>query len=113
MPSGTVGGSAATGDIETVGDHDWFAVELDAGKSYRVDMTGVTLQDTFLSGVYDADGDLIDAPSCEDIGYRDSRLTFTAPETGTYFVGAKSGCPADAQDHTGTYTVSVEEVDGM
>ena len=58
-----VGGSAATGDIETAGDYDWFAVALDAGKFYRVDMRGVTLQDTFLSGVYDDDGDRSALPS--------------------------------------------------
>ena len=97
----TVGGSAATGDIETAGDRDWFAVTLDGGKSYRVDMRGETLSDTFLRGIYDADGDLVRTPSCEEIGDRDSRLTFAAQESGTYYVEAQGN------SQTGTYTLSV------
>ena len=34
-----VGGSA-TGNIDSPGDRDWFAVELEAGKTYRFDLKG-------------------------------------------------------------------------
>ena len=34
-----VGGSA-TGTIETAYDHDWFAVELVAGRTYQFDLQG-------------------------------------------------------------------------
>ena len=57
----SVGGSA-TGDIETWrGDRDWFAVSLEAGKTYRFDLEGAptgggTLPDPYLRGVHDAIG---------------------------------------------------------
>ena len=35
-----VGGSA-TGEIETSGDRDWFAVTLEAGRTYRIDLEGL------------------------------------------------------------------------
>ena len=115
----TVGGSA-TGDIETAADIDWFAVLLDAGKTYRVDMRGDSgeggLTDTYLGGIYDADGKLVDVPSCTEIGDGDSRLMFTARESGTYYVeaqGASTGSWWDGPISTGTYTVSVGEVDGI
>ena len=43
------------GEIESQGDRDWFAVELDAGKIYRVDLKGSrtgagTLEDPYLRG---------------------------------------------------------------
>ena len=34
-----VGGSA-TGEIETSRDRDWFAVTLEAGTTYRIDLNG-------------------------------------------------------------------------
>ena len=34
-----VGGSV-TGEIEAQGDQDWFAVTLEAGKTYQIDMEG-------------------------------------------------------------------------
>ena len=115
----TVGGSA-TGDIETAADIDWFAVLLDAGKTYRVDMRGDSgeggLTDTYLRGIYDADGKLVDVPSCTEIGDGDSRLMFTVRESGTYYVeaqGASTGSWWDGPISTGTYTLSVEEVDAM
>ena len=48
----TVGGSV-TGEIETANDRDAYAVELVAGRTYRIDLEGVatdkgTLVDPFL-----------------------------------------------------------------
>ena len=58
-----VGGSA-TGKIERGEDRDWFAVELEAGRTYLIDLEGSptgagTLWDPYLRGIHDADGDLI------------------------------------------------------
>ena len=106
----TVGGSA-TGEIEERGDRDWFAVELEAGKSYRFDLEGSptsagTLSDTYLRGIHDAAGDLIAGTTDDDDGVgRNSRVTFTATEDATYYVSA-----AGYLYHEGTYTLSVEEV---
>ena len=108
-----VGGSVE-GDIETPRDHDWFAVELEAGTTYQVDLQGSpggggTLPDTFLRGIYDSEGRYQSGSHNDDFGgSRDSRVTFTAEANGTYYVGASGD-----RDETGTYTLSVEVVDGM
>ena len=53
-----VGDSAATGEIETARDFDWFAVELEAGMKYLIDLEGSptgqgTLDDPILYGICD------------------------------------------------------------
>ena len=92
-------GGTATGRIETSGDHDWFAVELMAGREYRINLRGRptgdgTLRDPYLRGIHDAEGNLIPGTSNDDggSGYN-SRVTFTASETGAYYIadGAFSG----------------------
>ena len=105
-----VGGSA-TGEIEFEGDRDWFAVTLEAGKTYRIDLEGSwtgagTLYNPYLYGVHDADGDLI-AGTTDDNGGEgaNSRVTFTSVDAGTYYVAAGS---TDMTE--GAYTLSVEEV---
>ena len=104
-----VGGSA-TGAIETRGDRDWFAVELEAGKTYRIDMEGSwtgagTLRSPYLSGIYDANGRRL--PNTADItsgpGYN-NRVDFTAEEDATYYVAA-----GGSGYNEGTYTLSVTE----
>ena len=106
-----VGGSA-TGEIEARRDIDWFAVELVAGRTYVIDLEGSpsgggTLKDAMLRGLYDARGQNI-ARTRNDNGGEgaDARLTFTATESGTHYIAARSGGPG-----TGTYTVRVTEVD--
>ena len=106
-----VGGSAA-GDIETARDRDWFAVELVAGRTYVFDLEGSptgagTLSDTYLRGIHDANGNRLSGTTNDDGGTgTNSRLTFTATESGTHYVateGYGSG--------TGTYELSVRDTD--
>ena len=104
-----VGGSVK-GEIDFVGDRDWFAVTLEANTTYRIDLEGSrtgagTLDDPYLRGVHDVDGDLLSGTTNDDGGEgRNSQLEFTATAGGTYYVAA------GAYDRTGTYTLSVEEV---
>ena len=104
-----VGGSAA-GEIETAGDRDWYAVTLEAGTAYRIDLEGSpthggTLSDPYLRGVYDADGNLVPGTPDDDGGQAlNSRLEFTPDADGTYYIEAGA-----YSSHTGTYTLSVEE----
>ena len=109
--TGTVAvGSSTTGGIDCARDRDWFAVELEAGKTYQFDLEGSptdagTLSDPYLRGIHDADGNLISGTWNDDGGTgRNSRLEFTAQEAGTYYVTA-----AGFGDHEGTYTLSVRE----
>ena len=108
-------GDMATGNIETAGDRDWFAVTLDADRTYRIDLEGSrngagTLCNPYLRGVHDADGVFITGTTDNDggAGYN-ARVTFTADEAGTYYVAA-----GDYGTRKGTYTLSVVDVtDGI
>ena len=115
---GTVAvGSSATGEINHPRDRDWFEVTLEANTTYRIDLEGMstgdgTLWDPYLRGVHDEHGVLIDGTTNNDggTGPRNSRVYFTAPADGTYYVAA-GGNKAWASTYSeGTYTLSVEEV---
>ena len=113
--TGTTGtvevGGSATGEIGSSGDRDWFAVDLVAGKTYRIDMEGTatgagSLNDPYLPGVYDADGNLIGVTTDNDNGAgRNSRVYFTAAADVTYYVSAAAFAYS-----SGTYTLSVTDV---
>ena len=100
-----------TGEINILGDRDWFAVALEADKTYRIDLEGSrtgagTLRDPYLHGVHDANGNRISGTTDDDGGAGDnSRVFFTAPASTTYYVAA--GGNGQSQ---GTYTLSVREL---
>ena len=81
-------GGTATGEIESPDDRDWFAVTLEAGKTYRFDLEGdpirynpqgPTLWDPYLWGLHDSTGALIEGTTDDNGGGgKDSRLNFTA-----------------------------------
>ena len=106
---GTVGvGGTASGNIESGGDRDWFAVELVAGRTYTIDLRGRptddgTLSDPYLRGIHDADGNLSPGTTNDDWGGTyNSRVTFTATESGTYYIAAGAW-----GNNRGTYEVEV------
>ena len=110
--TGTVSvGGSATGEIERSGDRDWFAVTLEAGKSYRIDLEGSptdagTLRNPYLRGVYDADGNRIGGTTDNNGGTgHNARLVFEPENAGTHYIAAGAN-----GDRTGTYELSVEEV---
>nr|MEA2798635.1 serralysin [Phenylobacterium sp.] len=104
-----VGGSAS-GALQIAGDRDWFAVQFQAGATYTINLVGRaggggTLADPFLR-LHDSGGTLL--ASNDDItpgSNSDSRLVFTAPSSGTYYVDA--GGFVDG--YTGTYRVDVSQ----
>lgn len=109
-----VGGSA-TGTIEVEGDVDFFAVQLEAGVTYQIDLEGSrtaqgTLLDPFITGIFNENGVRV-ANSNDDGGVStNSRITFTPSESGTYFIGASHFDNTTLID-TGSYTLFVEEAD--
>ncbi len=115
--TGTVAvGGSATGEIEAAGDRDWFAVELEAGRTYRIDLRGSptgdgTLADTFLRRILDSEGNKTTGDGSGRTyndnhgGTVNSRVTFTATESGTHYIEASGD-----RDETGTYTLSVADV---
>ena len=110
--SGTVAvGSAADGEINHVGDRDWYAVELEAGKTYRIDLEGadtdgLTLYDPYFYGIHDADGNRIEGTEDDHDGYQlNSRVLFVPEADGTYYMAAGA-------DHSymGTYRLGITEI---
>ncbi len=117
------GNTTTTGEVDvgrtgnigpTSFDKDWFAVELEAGKKYQIDLEGEpagrgTLIDPYLRGIYDVGGSLISNTVNDDggDGYN-SRVIFTPTATSTYYVAA--GAEDSETDTTGTYTLSVREL---
>lgn len=99
----SVGGVASTGVIDVPRDRDLFKVDLEAGKSYQFDLgsSGSTpLKDPFLY-LFDADGKQLDSNNDAAGGTGGAaRITFTAPNKGSYFVGA-----ADFDLGTGSYAL--------
>ena len=74
-------------------DRDWFKVELQADTTYRIDLEDINAgpwrTNTYLHGVHDEDGVLIAGTTNDNGGqYYNSRVYFTAPETGAYYVAA-------------------------
>ena len=104
-------GGTATGTIDRAGDQDRFAVELEAGRSYRFDLTGSpggggTLPDTYFRAIYNSQGRYQSGSYNDDHdGSRDSQVTFTAPVSGTYYARVSGD-----RDETGTYTLTVTDI---
>ena len=112
-------GASATGNIAHSTDLDWFAVVLEAGKTYQIDLKGDdgdgstldagTLEDPYLDNIRDSSGTEIAGTLNDDVDYEndiyDSQIIFTPAAAGTYYlVASRSG------SSTGTYTLSVREI---
>ena len=104
-------GGAATGAIGTAYDQDWFAVELDAGRTYRFALTGSpggggTLPDTYFRAIYNSEGQYQSKTYNDNFGgSRDSRVTFTPTESGIYYARVSGD-----RDEIGTYTLRVTDM---
>ena len=105
-----VGGSA-TGAVDYAGDEDWFAVELVAERQYRIHLEGSAthrdaLEDPFLRGIHDSDGNLIANTDDDDGGTGlNSSVYFIAPDSGAYYIAAGA-----FGEHIDTYTVGIVDV---
>ena len=81
-----------------------------AGRTYTIDLRGRptadgTLSDPYLRGIHDAQGNLLSGTTNDDWGGTyNSRVTFTATETGTHYIAA--GAFSSRQ---GTYEVEVTD----
>ena len=96
-------GSSKTGTLEIVGDSDWFAISLVAGKQYTFNLDAGTtdgLPDPSLS-LYRSDGSLITAN--DDTNELNSEISYSVVASGTYYLGASSG-PNDTGK--GSYTLT-------
>jgi serralysin len=120
----TVDGPHIVSTIESIGDFDFFRVELEAGQYYNIGQflvtggpSGVPLSDAYIE-LYNADGDLIvtaDGGGANTPSGLDALLTYQATYTGTYYINARAfdqeptnGTNGDA---VGDYEVFVDRVD--
>ena len=112
----TVGGSA-TGEIETEQDVDWFAVTLEAGKTYHFtawgneqDYYADTLDRPKIAGLYDSSGADISGVRrvYEGRTGRSPRKWYRANASGSHYI-AVTGDKLDGGFSTGTYTLVVAE----
>jgi len=102
-----VGGSAS-GALQAAGDHDLFAVQLQAGVTYAISLTGHaggagTLADPALQ-LRDAAGAVLAANDDAVDGVNpDSRILFTPGQSATYYADAG----ASLEGYAGTYRLGV------
>ena len=89
-----VDGAAVGGGVDFRGDRDWFAVTLEAGRTYLFQLRGSpsgvgSLADPHLFGVHDDAGVLVAGTSDADSGSgADAEAVFAPTVDGEYFVSA-------------------------
>lgn len=120
----TVDGDHVISTIDTIGDQDFFAVQLVAGQTYDISLflvvggpSLVPLADAYIE-LYDAAGNLIvtaDGGGPNTPSGLDAILTFTAEASGTYYVNARAydqdPTNGTTGDFVGDYDLSVTTVD--
>ncbi|WP_212699612.1 M10 family metallopeptidase [Thalassovita aquimarina] len=103
-------GDRFNGTIGFSDDRDWVAVTLEAGVTYEVSLRGEasgvgTLADPYLR-LYDASGALKGENDDGGTGL-DSRLVFTAEQTGTYYLVAGAWVANDGTSAVGSYQMEI------
>lgn len=101
-------GEAFLGHIAQGGDEDWIAIDLRAGQSYRILLSGEesgsgSLRDPVLA-LHDANGTVVGSNDDSSPGLLDSRLDIVPEASGTYYISAR---PFAASDF-GSYRISVQ-----
>lgn len=103
-------GSAVSGSLETVGDHDWYRISLAPGQSITVTLNWLSSADPnnpydpFLN-IRDASGTVVYTNDDINLGVNlNSQVSFSSATGGTYYIDV--GAYADGS--AGTYQVSVQ-----
>ena len=119
----SVDGEHIVSTINTLGDQDFFKVELVAGHTYDIGQYavvggpgGVPLSDAYIE-LYDANGNLLvsaDGGGPNTPSGLDALLTFAAETSGTYYINARGfdqdGTNGTTGDSVGDYELFVNDV---
>ena len=97
--------TSTSGELEDVGDRDWFAVDLTAGTRYQFDLTGDSLEDPWLY-LRNTLSSLIDYNDDQSEASLDSQITFTAENSGIHYLDV--GSYDDV--YTGTYSLKATQL---
>ena len=94
-------------------DEDWIKIELERGKTYKINLSGRgkdgdEAEDTILR-LFDVKGDLLEENDDIDTAGRNynSELTYTAAYTGTFYLSASSYSANPNRDNSGAYELTV------
>src|SRR3990170_3126785 len=119
----TVDGPSIVSTIDTIGDQDFFRVELEAGRIYDIGQylvtggpSGVPLSDAYIE-IYDASGNLLtsaDGGGPNTPSGLDALLTFIPEASGTYYINARAydtdSTNGTSGDAVGDYELFVRDV---
>lgn len=100
-------GVTYTGNVETIRDHDWFRVVLNAGETYRIFLNSSgwpSLSDPYLRLRY-GDGTLIKSND-DGGGGRNALILYTPNQSGYYFIDV-----SDYSNGLGNYNLAVKKID--
>lgn len=101
-------GGTIDNQLEVTGDHDWYRIQLTSGQKVTIAVNLLTLEDSYVY-LRDAGGAIL-AENDDGGGGRGSRLVFTAPTTGTYYIDVAAWTPTTpvpGYTGTGSYRLSV------
>lgn len=98
-------GESSRGNLETLGDADFFQFEAVAGDNFRIQTTLLGLSDSTIA-LHDSDGNQL-AFNDDFAGTLASQLFYDAPTDGTYYVEVR----AYSDSSTGTYQLSLDSVE--
>ena len=111
-------GDTFNGILDHKFDEDWIRIELERGKTYRINLSGRgkdgdEAEDTILK-LYDSQGNLVAMNDDIDTakGIYDSELVVTVTFTDTYYLSAGSYTSNPNLDNSGAYALTVIEAVG-
>jgi Ca2+-binding RTX toxin-like protein len=121
----TVGGGGIVSTIDTIGDQDFFSIDLVAGRTYDIGQytlvggpSGVPLSDAFIQ-LFDAAGNFVvsaDGGGPNTPSGLDALLTFVPQSSGTYYVSAgafdQDATNGTRGDGVGDYQIFANDVTG-
>ena len=98
-------GSGSSGVLEQIGDRDWFAVDLQAGRTYDLRLNGTSLADPSLR-LLNAAGTLLASNDDSSSSNLNSLITYTPSSGGRHYLEAA----AFNDGASGGYTVSATDM---